>query len=495
MSVRVRYAPSPTGLQHIGGIRTALFNYFFARASGGVFILRIEDTDRERYDPRALQDIYDTFEWLGIRWDEGPLVGGKAGPYFQSERTGLYREYAEKLVDSGKGYYCFCTPGRLEKLREDQAARGQGQGYDRRCRDIPPEEARARRAKGEACVVRLKIPLEGATSFHDHLIGTIRRANLDINPDPVLLKSDGFPTYHLANVVDDHFMEITHIMRAQEWIPSGPLHILLYEAFGWKPPEYCHLPMVMGEDGQKLSKRHGSTSLVEFRAGGYLPEAIINYVSLLGWSYDDSRQMFSKADLEKLFTLDKLNKAAAVFDYKKLEWFNGVYIRERSDEALRAELLPLFQKAGLVETPASVREEKLLLEALPIIKERLRFLTDAPQMLRFLFKDAPAYAAEDLLPKKTDARETAEILTGVRMLMFPAEGRDFFDKTDEENEADFRALAETLGTKLGNVLGPLRVALTGSKVSPPLFESARLLGRHKVLSRVEAALGMLTGGA
>ncbi|MDR1932222.1 MAG: glutamate--tRNA ligase [Spirochaetales bacterium] len=489
MSVRVRYAPSPTGLQHIGGVRTALFNYFFARAMGGAFILRIEDTDRERYDPRALQDIYDTFDWLGISWDEGPRAGGRFGPYFQSERTELYRQYAEELVESGQGYYCFCTSERLEKLRESQAAKGQG--YDRHCRDIPPEEARARRAKGEACVVRLKIPLEGSTSFYDHLIGTIERANRDINPDPVLLKSDGFPTYHLANVIDDHFMEITHILRAQEWIPSGPLHILLYDAFGWKPPEYCHLPMVMGEDGQKLSKRHGSTSLVEFRSGGYLPEAIINYVSLLGWSYDDSRQMFSKADLEKLFTLEKLNKAAAVFDYKKLEWFNGVYIRERSDGALQAELMPFLQRAGIAGTPASAEEEKLLFDALPIIKERLRFLTDAPEMVRFLFKDVPAYTAEELLPKKMGAEETAKILTEVKSLMFPADGKNFFDKTDEENEAAFRALAERLGTKLGSVLGPLRVAVTGSRVSPPLFESIRLVGKDKTAARIEAALRLL----
>ncbi len=486
MSVRVRYAPSPTGLQHIGGVRTALFNYFFARANGGVFILRIEDTDRERYDPRALQDIYDTYHWLGIRWDEGPRVGGKYGPYFQSERTDLYREYAEKLVASGRGYYCFCTAERLEKLREEQAARGEGQGYDRHCRDLPSDEAGARRDRGEKCVVRLKIPLEGSTSFHDRLIGVIERANRDISPDPVLLKSDGFPTYHLANVVDDHFMEITHILRAQEWIPSGPLHVQLYDAFGWTPPEYCHLPMVMGQDGQKLSKRHGSTSLVDFRSAGYLPEAVINYVSLLGWSWDDARQMFTKDDLEKLFTLDKLNKAAAVFDYKKLEWFNGVYIREKSDAALKDAILPYLQKAGVVGEPASPGEEAILLRSVPIIRERLRFLSDAPDLVRFIFRDPPVYPAEELLPKKTTAGETAGFLRETRPLF-----DGFFEKTDEENEADFRLLAERLGTKLGNVLMPLRVAVTGSRVSPPLFESIRLVGKEKTVARIDAAIEML----
>jgi glutamyl-tRNA synthetase len=469
-------------------VSTALFNYCFARSSGGTFILRIEDTDRERYDERALQDIYDTFDWLGISWDEGPRIGGAFGPYFQSERTALYREYAQKLIDSGRAYSCFCGAGRLEKLRAEQAGKGEGQGYDRHCRNIAPSEAAARRAAGEPSVVRLKIPLEGATAFNDRLIGRIERANQDVSPDPVLLKSDGFPTYHLANVIDDHFMEITHIMRAQEWIPSGPLHVLLYEAFGWTPPEYCHLPMVMGQDGQKLSKRHGSTSLCDFRGRGYLPEAIINYVSLLGWSYDDSREMFSKAALEKLFTLEKLNKAASVFDYKKLEWFNGVYIRERTPESLAELLLPFIEKAGLAGTPASEEEKALLLASIPLVQERLRFLSDGPEILRFLFQDAPPYAAEDLAPKKTSLEETAKILCEVKALMFPVTGPDFFARADEENEAAFRALAEKLQTKLANLLGPLRVALTGSKVSPPLFESARLLGKEKTLCRVEAAL-------
>jgi glutamyl-tRNA synthetase len=487
MGVRVRYAPSPTGLQHIGGVRTALFNYFFARASGGTFILRIEVTDRERYDERALQDIYDTFDWLGVRWDEGPRVGGNYGPYFQSERTRLYREYAQKLVASGRAYYCFCGAERLEKMRGEQAAKGAGQGYDRLCRNIPAGEALARKEKGEPCVIRLKIPLEGSTGFQDRLIGRIERANRDINPDPVLLKSDGFPTYHLANVIDDHFMEITHIMRAQEWIPSGPLHVLLYDAFGWETPEYCHLPLVMGEDGQKLSKRHGSTSLVEFRDGGYLPEAVINYVSLLGWSYDDSRQMFSRSDLEKIFSLDKLNKAAAVFDYKKLEWFNGVYIRECADEDLAKRLIPFLRKENIVGNPVSGEEEKTLLGAVPIIRERLRFLSDAADLVRFIFKDAPDYAAEDLVPKKTSAADTLRFLEEAKSLM-----GSFFDKTDGENEADFRDLSLRLGTRLGNVLGPLRVAVTGSRVSPPLFESIRLVGKQRTLARIEKAAGILS---
>jgi len=487
MSVRVRYAPSPTGLQHIGGIRTALFNYFFARSSGGTFILRIEDTDRERYDPRALQDIYDTFEWLGVSWDEGPQVGGPYGPYFQSERTALYQEHAEKLVQTGHAYYCFCTSERLEKLRQEQTQRKEGQGYDRLCRNIPREEAEQRKKKGEPCVIRLKIPLEGSTSFHDWLIGKIERANKDINPDPILLKSDGFPTYHLANVVDDHLMKITHILRAQEWIPSCPLHVLMYQAFGWEPPVYCHLPMVMGEDGHKLSKRHGSTSVVEFRNAGYVPEAIINYVSLLGWSYDDTRQLFTREELEKLFTLDKLNKAPAVFDYKKLEWFNGVYIRERDTEKLKNELIPFLQKDGILSNPVTEEEEQKLRASIPLIKERLRFLTDASNLVKFLFKGVEPYTVEMLIPRKGNREETRRSLEAMLTFM-----EEFFQKSDAENEEALRKLAETLGIKLGNLLMPLRVAITGSQVSPPLLESIRILGKEETQKRIRQSLQLLS---
>ncbi len=317
MDVRVRYAPSPTGLQHIGGVRTALFNYFFARSMGGKFILRVEDTDRERYSEESLKDLYDTLEWLGIDWDEGPGKGGEYGPYVQSERSELYRKYADQLVDEGNAYHCFCTSERLNDLRETQKKDKKNYGYDRHCRNLSEEEIKKKKEEGLKSVIRLKIPLEGKTSFDDLILGTVTRKNKDISPDPVLLKSDGFPTYHLANVIDDHFMGITHILRAQEWIPSGAMHVLLYKAFGWEPPAYCHLPMVMGKDGQKLSKRHGSTSVVDFRNRGYLPEAIINYVTMVGWAYDDSREFFTKEELEKLFTLEKINKAPGVFDYKK----------------------------------------------------------------------------------------------------------------------------------------------------------------------------------
>ena len=283
--VRVRYAPSPTGMQHIGGVRTALFNYLYARSKGGKFILRLEDTDRTRYDEKYVKNLYDTCSWLGIEWNEGGEKGGEYGPYVQSERFELYKKYAFELVEKGEAYYCFCDSERLDRIRKIQTENKMAPGYDRNCRHLTPEEVKANLDAGKPYVIRLKVPMEGVTKFHDHLLGDIEWKNEDISPDPVLLKTDGFPTYHLANIVDDHFMKITHVMRAQEWIPSTPLHVQMYRAFGWEHPEFCHLPMVNGKDGQKLSKRHGATSVNEFRARGYLPQAIINYVAMLGCSY------------------------------------------------------------------------------------------------------------------------------------------------------------------------------------------------------------------
>ena len=272
MSVRVRYPPSPTGLQHIGGVRTALFNYFFARANGGTFILRIEDTDRTRSTEDAVQDLYDTLSWLGLEWDEGPDKGGNYGPYIQSQRTALYTEYAAKLIASGHAYKCFCSTERIESLRKEQEEKKLRTGYDGHCRNLSPEMIAGYESGNVPHVVRFRVPDRGKTAFYDILLGEISSRNEDIPQDPILMKSDGFPTYHLANVVDDHLMEITHILRAQEWLPSVPLHVLLYDAFGWSPPLFCHLPLVLGKDGQKLSKRHGSTAVKDYREAGYLPE-------------------------------------------------------------------------------------------------------------------------------------------------------------------------------------------------------------------------------
>lgn len=480
MSVRVRYAPSPTGLQHIGGVRTAIFNYFFARANNGKFILRIEDTDRERYNDESLQDLYDTLSWLGIEWDEGPDKDGGFGPYVQSERFELYKEYTQKLIDSGHAYKCFCTAERLDKLREEQKKnKSKEQGYDRHCSHLSDEEVDKNIAKGLPYVVRFKIPVEGKTTLTDVIMGDITRKNKDVSPDPIILKSDGYPTYHLANVIDDHMMGITHVLRAQEWIPTGPMHILLYRAFGWKEPLYCHLPLVVGKDGSKLSKRHGSTSVVEFRKGGYLPEAIINYISLLGWSFDDSREFFSKKDLEKLFTLEKINKAPAVFDYKKLDWFNGQYIRMKDEQELKDILLPILVEDKVVSDPPTEKELVIFEGVFPIIRERLKKTTDISEIVKFLFQDITSWNTEDAIPKKMDKLGTIEMLKLSRTLLDGYESR-----TSEENEDHFHKAAEEKGIKLGPLMQPLRVAVTGTKMSPPMFDSISLLGVDIAMKRI-----------
>jgi glutamyl-tRNA synthetase len=502
MIIRDRYAPSPTGLQHIGGIRTALFNYLFARSRGGKFILRLEDTDRTRFDESYVQNLYDTFNWLDIKWDEGPKPppspkgegspldnGGPFAPYVQSERTGLYKKYAGELLKNGRAYYCFCSSQRLEEVRlQREAAHSSETGYDRLCRGIDPDEAAKRAASGEACTIRLKIPLGETTCFHDHILGDIEWKNDDVNPDPVLLKSDGFPTYHLANVVDDHLMEVTHVLRAQEWLSSTPLHVIMYKSFGWTPPEFCHLPMVMGQDGKKLSKRHGATSIDEFRRQGYLPEALINYIALLGASYEEGKEIYALGELAQRFALEKLNKAPAVFDYKKLEWYNGQYIRMKSDEELAALCLPFAIDAGLFGggEPAA-QQRAVFTAAMPLVKERLVFLSEVPEKVAYLFKEPELAAAEEFIPKKYDLAKTVELLrVGLELTRPLAEMPD-----DEQAEIFIKAEAERREVKLGDLMMPLRVAITGSRVSPPLFGSLRILGAECSQERVRKALGKL----
>ncbi|MBQ5491608.1 MAG: glutamate--tRNA ligase [Treponema sp.] len=517
--VRVRYAPSPTGMQHIGGVRTALFNYLFARSMGGKFILRLEDTDRTRYDEKYVQNLYDTMAWLGIDWDEGGSKGGDYGPYVQSERFELYKKYAEELVQKGEAYYCFCDAERLERIRKIQTENKLPPGYDRNCRHLTPEEVKANLDAGKPYVIRLKVPLEGETKFTDHLLGDIIWKNEDISPDPVLLKSDGFPTYHLANIVDDHMMKISHVMRAQEWIPSTPLHVQMYRAFGWEHPEFCHLPMVNGSDGKKLSKRHGSTSLNEFRARGYLPQAIVNYVALLGCSYEEGKDMYTLEELGKTFRLEHLNKAPAVFDYKKLEWYNGQYIRAMSDEELYKWTLPFITGTGdatleinpenpqpkpnvgpefsgvalgddgqpyCVDKSMNMSSEAVksaLMQLMPLIKERLKFLTDAAEMVHFLFTEPAVPAKENIIPKKLDEAKTKEVLEAAKGFVDVV-----FAKGHDDAEAFAKAEAERMGIKLGDFMMPVRLAVTGSRISPPLIGSIQILGKEKSLARIERTL-------
>ena len=487
MSVRVRYAPSPTGYQHIGSVRTALYNYLFSRRAGGTFVLRVEDTDRRRFVPEALQDIYDTFEWLGFRWTEGPDQAGPFGPYVQSERLPIYQEHAQKLLAEGTAYRCYCTAERLEALRKQQeageSADPSSQGYDRHCRSLSEAERAALEAAGSPSVIRLAVPLEGSTSYTDLLLGDITVENRTVNPDPVLIKSDGYPTYHLAFMVDDHLMKITHVLRGQEWLPSAPIHFILYRAFGWEPPVFCHLPTIMGKDGHKLSKRLGATSVKDFRAQGYLPDALLNCIAMVGWSYDGERELFTLKELEELFDMDKLNKSPGVFDYQKLEWFNGMYIRAKSSQELAGLIAPFMKAAGL---PG---DDSTMLEGVAgLVRERVKVLSEVPGMVRFIFEEPPEPKAEDLLPKKADA---AAVLAGLRRLhmLLPELAGDA-----EAAEARLRALAEELGMKLGDLLMPLRVAVTGSKVSPPLVESIRVMGAEKARMRAARAIAVLEKG-
>ncbi|KGM43052.1 Glutamyl-tRNA synthetase @ Glutamyl-tRNA(Gln) synthetase [Olavius algarvensis spirochete endosymbiont] len=488
MSVRVRYAPSPTGMQHIGGIRTALFNYFFAKANKGSFILRVEDTDRTRFNPEALEDLFSSLEWLNIHYDEGPGKDGACGPYVQSERKLIYAELTGSLLNSGNAYHCFCSTERLDLIRDEQKLAKKNIGYDRHCRNISIDEAKSRINLGEKYVIRLKMPTEGRTVFNDFLLGEINKKNRDISPDPVIMKSDGFPTYHLANVIDDHEMGITHVLRAQEWIPSGPLHINIYRAFGWTPPIYCHLPMVMSKDGQKLSKRHGSMALRDFRKAGYLSKALINFISLLGWSYDDSRELFTMDELCELFSLEKINKSPAVFDYRKLDWFNGYYIRSMSSDFLKSQLIPVLVADGLVQNPPTANQLNIIDGFMPIVTERLKRLNDITSLIRFLFLDPGCVSAEEAVPKGMDVHGALDVLTSAVDLLSSAPKPPGIGVTctkwDEAIEHEFRDMAASRNWKIGVVFGLLRIALTASSISPPLIPVIRLLGLSESLRRI-----------
>ncbi len=472
--VRVRFAPSPTGFLHVGGARTALFNWLFARHHDGVFILRIEDTDRTRYQPEALEDIMEGLRWLGLGWDEGPEVGGDYAPYFQSQRLDIYQEYARKHVESGHAYYCYCSPERLALMREEQRRRGDPNvGYDRHCRYLTARERAEYDALGIVPVVRLKVPLEGQTSFHDVLHGdtTVDNARLD---DLVLLKSDGYPTYHLANVVDDHLMEISHIMRADEWLPSVPRHVLLYQAFGWEIPVYAHLPIILAPTGKgKLSKRHGGVAVHEFRREGYLPEAMVNFLALVGWAYDDKTEFFTRQGLIEKFSLEGVSKSPAAFSYDKLEWMNGTYIRQLELDDLAERLMPFLTGADLPADLATVRR------IVPLVQERLKKLAEVVEWTDFFFTAELDYDPQLLIGKKMTPAESLAALRKARETLTALP-----DFGEETLERALRALVEELSLKARQLFGIIRVAATGKKVAPPRFGTLSVLGQERVLERL-----------
>jgi glutamyl-tRNA synthetase len=486
--VRVRFPPSPTGLMHVGGLRSALFNWLFARHHGGTFILRIEDTDQKRYDPEALSDLLTSLRWLGLDWDEGPEVGGDYGPYFQSERIDLYQKYAHELVENGHAYYCFCSPERLAGLREEQQQRREFLGYDRRCRNLDPSQAADRIADGEVAVVRLRMPLTGQTTFHDLIRGDITVDN-STQDDLVLLKSDGYPTYHLANVVDDYLMRITHIMRADEWISTAPRHVRLYQAFGWEMPAIAHLPVVLDPSGRgKMSKRKkigpGGRELPvhvrDFWEAGYLPEAMFNFLSLVGWSYDGHTELMTREEIVERFSIEHVNPAPAAFNYDKLDHMNGVYIRALKVDDLADRMMPFLEQAGLTADRETVGR------IVPLVQERMKRLDEAPGVVDFFFAEELSYDPHLLIPKKMDAAGAGVLLGQARAVL-----DEVSPFTHDLLEPALRGLAETLGVKTGQLFTPIRVAVCGRTVAPPLFATLEVLGRERVLERLDTGLEKL----
>lgn len=477
--VRTRIAPSPTGDPHVGTAYVALFNYAWAKKNGGQFILRIEDTDRERSNAASERMIFESLRWLGLSWDEGPDVGGPHGPYRQSERSEIYREHVEQLVASGGAYPCFCTKERLDALRDEQRARKAAvMGYDGHCRNIEPAEAARRRAAGEAHVIRLAMPEDGETVAHDVLRGEVRFDNKLID-DQILLKSDGFPTYHLANVVDDHLMGITHVIRAEEWISSLPKHVQLYRAFGWELPAFCHLPLLRNADRSKISKRKNPVSLEYYRRAGFLPETMLNYLALMGWIMPDGEtEEFTLEEFVEHFTLDRITLGGPVFDLAKLTWLNGRYIRN------------LSQPEVLRRLRSSVLSDEYLLQVVALVHERFDTLEEFMAYAQFFFVGEVSYDQEaraKLIAKKRTAAETSTVLE--RLL---EEVLDPLMEWDAAHlEGALRTFAETAGWKPGDLFMPLRVAVTGRAATPPLFETMAVLGKELCRRRLRRATALL----
>lgn len=478
--VRVRFAPSPTGYLHIGGARTALFNWLFARKMGGKLILRIEDTDTERLKEDSVSQILTSLKWLGLNWDEGPEAGGECGPYYQSERRELYSKYAQQLLDEGKAYYCFCTPADLEAEREKQRAAKQPFRYARTCRDLDPEVAKARAAAGEPYSVRIKIPTEGSITVHDLIHGDVT-FNMDQFDDFVIVKSNGMPTYNFAVVVDDHLMGMTHVLRAEEHLSNTPKQLLIYEALGFEPPKFGHMPMILAPDRSKLSKRHGATSVEEFRAQGYLPEAIINYLTLLGWGPGDEREIFTLEETVKLFELEQMSKKAAVYDTKKLTWMNGQYLSELPLEKILPEAETFFIKDGLVTKEWLAENKEYFAKLVDTVRVRVKTLQEVADASAYFFKDIEAYDEKGVA--KHFKPEAAELL---EKCIAALEADEVFDLTS--TEAIYNKIAADNGLALGKVIHPTRLALTGRTVSPGMFDVMVLLGKEKTMARMRKAV-------
>ncbi len=486
---RTRVAPSPTGHMHLATARVALYDYLLAKKTGGQFVLRIEDTDLTRTVPGAEQEIMDGLRWLGLNYDEGPDVGGAYGPYRQTDRREIYQAHAKTLVNSGHAYPCFCAPDRLEKVRQEQMKRKENPHYDGTCRSLDPGEAARRMVSGEKYIIRFKMPQEGTTTARDHLRGDIVTDNKQLN-DQVLIKTDGLPTYHLAAMVDDHEMGITHVLRGSEWLGTFPLHVNIVRAFGWEEPAWVHLSVFLKPSGKgKLSKRDTSIAMKDGYSVfikdmsdlGFTPEGINNWIALMGWGVAEDDVM-TVGQMVDRFSIDSLTASPAAINFQKLDHFNATHIRLFTTPDLAARLKPYFTREGL-----NVNDE-ILLKVVPLIRERLVTLDDCVSFGGFFFKDEVTPAPEDLVAKGLDANQSAETARRAYQILAAQP-----DVSHEKCEPPLRAYVEESGSSANQVFGILRVATTGQKVSPPLFESMEIIGRDKCLQRIQNAIAILEG--
>ncbi len=479
MSIRVRFAPSPTGYLHVGGARTALFNWLHARQTGGTFILRIEDTDADRSSTEMVQGILDGLRGLGLDWDEGPEVGGPHEPYFQSQRLDRYRALAHELLAGGRAYRCFCTPDAIKARREGAEADGRGWKYDRVCAALPADEVMARVDAGEPHAIRFLVP-EGTTGFDDTVHGRIEFANADIE-DFVVLRSDGHPTYHLSVVADDVDMDVSHVVRGDDHISNTPKHVLIFEALGRAVPAFAHVPLILGTDKKRLSKRHGATSVMEYARQGFLPEALFNFLALLGWSPANDREIFDKGDLIEAFSLGGISGGNAVFNPDKLEWFNQQHIQRLPAGEIARRIEPILRERGRWRESFTTGERAWLLSLIELLKPRAKRLHDFADETPYLFGDDMAFD-ESAVARHLPDRDAHDLLAALAGRLSSAEP---FDR--ETLDIALRAFAAERGLKAGAVIHPARVALTGRSVSPGLFEMMELLGRDRTLARLRSA--------
>ena len=479
--VRVRFAPSPTGNLHIGGARTALFNWLFARHNGGSFILRIDDTDLARSTEESTRGILSALRWLGIDWDEGPVVGGPYGPYFQSQRLDIYKEMAQKMIDQGKAFYCYCTPEELAQRRKEAMASGKAPKYDGRCRELSLQERKRKEAEGCKPAIRLRIPDSGETVVNALFRGDVVFSN-DVLDDFIIIKSNGMPVYNFACVVDDALMRISHIIRAEEHLSNTPRQVLVYQALGYQLPVFAHVSMILAPDRSKLSKRHGATSVEEFRDSGYLPEALVNYLALLGWAPEGEDEIFSLPELVNQFILDRVGKTAAIYDIKKLTWMNGHYLNQEDLDLIVELVIPYFQRKNLISEDPSQKEMDYLRKVVEAVRTRVKTLAEVADAAEYFYVDDFSYD-EKGVRKHFRKENAAEYLAKAKERL--AALSDF---TLETTEAAYRELSEELGIKAGEIIHPTRLAISGRTMGPGLFDIMVILGKEKTLERMERAI-------